>query len=113
MATPTTSWIRDSGVVIETTTDVLIDELGNFFVDELGNNLLDSVSTDGEALAHSWNAIPDSITSWADSFEATITEVTLTTVQGDTRTTVQGDTRTMLTSAPNIQNTTSWSTDEY
>lgn len=113
MATPTTSWIQDSGVVIETTTDVLIDELGNFFVDEFGNNLLDSTSTDGESLAHGWNAIPESITSWADSFEARISEVTLTTAHGDTRSTVQGDNRTMLTSSPNIQTTTSWSIDEY
>lgn len=113
MATPTTKWIRDSGTVVETTTGVLVDELGNFFVDESGNNLLDSVSTDGEVLAHAWNAIADSTTSWADSFEARISVSTRTTVQGDTRTTVQGDTRTALTSEPNIQNTTSWSNDEY
>lgn len=113
MTTPTTAWIRDSGTVIETTTDVLIDELGNFFVDESGNNLLDSVSTDGEVLAQAWNAISENTTIWADSNEPRISEATLTTVQGDTRTTVQGDTRTMLTSSPNIQNTTSWSADEY
>ena len=113
MAAPTTQWIRDSGTVIETTTDVLIDELGNFFVDEFGDNLLDSVSTDGEVLAHAWNAIAENTTGWADSFEARMSTATRTTVQGDTRTTVQGDTRTVLTSDENIQNTTSWSVDEY
>lgn len=113
MVQPTTAWIRDSGTIIESTTDVLIDELGNIFVDESGNNLLDSVSTDGEVLAHAWNAIADPTTGWADSFEARISEATRTTVQGDTRTTVQGDTRTALVSDPNIQNTTSWSLDEY
>ena len=113
MTAPTTLWIRDSGTIVETTTDVLIDESGNFFVDESGNNLLDSVSTDGEVLAHTWNAISESTTSWADSFEARISEATRTTVQGDTRTTAQGDTRTALISDPNIQNTTSWTEDEY
>lgn len=113
MTAPTTQWIRDSGTVVETTTDVFIDELGNFFVDESGNNLLDSVSTDGEVLAHAWDAISDPTTSWADSFEARISEVTRTTVQGDTRTTVQGDTRIATISDTNQQNPTSWSTDEY
>lgn len=111
--TPTTTWIRDSGTVVETTTDVLIDELGGFFVDELGDNLLDSVSTDGDALAHSWDEDSIPTTTWADSFEARISDATRTTVQGDTRTTVQGDTRTVLTSDPNRQNPTSWSEDEY
>lgn len=113
MTTPTTLWIRDSGTVVETTTDVLVDELGNFFVDESGNNLLDSASTDGEVQAHAWNAIAESNTLWADSFEARISEATRTTVQGDTRTTVQGDTRAVLYSDPNIQNVTSWTGDEY
>lgn len=113
MTAPTTLWIRDSGTIVEATTDVLIDESGNFFVDESGNNLLDSVSTDGEVLAHTWNAISDSTVAWADSFEARISEATRTTIQGDTRTTVQGDTRTALISDLNIQNATAWTEDEY
>lgn len=111
--TPVTAWIKDSGTVISITTDVLVDELGNFFVDESGNNLLDSVSTDGNALSASWAGDDDNLTSWADSFEARITEATRTTVQGDTRTTVQGDTRIALTSAVNRQNPATWSEDEY
>lgn len=111
--TPTTAWIRDSGTVVETTTDVLIDELGNFFVDELGNNLLDSVSSDGNVLPASWNEDASETTAWANSFEARISEATRTTVQGDTRTTVQGDTRTLLTSSANRQNPATWSEDEY
>lgn len=113
MSQPTTQWIRDSGRVVEQSTAVLVDELGNFFVDELGNNLLDSVSTDGEVLAQAWSAISETTTTWADSYEARISTATRTTVQGDTRTTVQGDTRIALTSDPNIQNTTSWTEDEY
>lgn len=113
MSQPTTLWTRDNGTVTEPSTDVLVDELGNFFVDESGNNLLDSSSTDGEVLAQVWSAISETTTRWADSHEARISEATLVTVQGDTRTTVQGDTRVMLISDANIQNTTSWSADEY
>lgn len=111
--TPRTAWIRDSGTVITTTTDVLVDESGNFFVDESGNNLLDSLSTDGNALAHSWDSIADSTTTWAAAFEPRISTDTRTTAQGDTRTTAQGDTRTALTSAANREPLTTWTEDEY
>lgn len=110
--TPKTAWIRDSGTVIETTTDVLVDELGDFFVDEDGYNLLDSVSTDGEALAHSWDSDSETTTQWANSFEAISTESTRTTVAGDTRTTVQGDTRVAGVSEANRQPNTAW-IEEY
>lgn len=115
MAAPTTQWIRDSGTVIELTTDVLIDESGNFFIDELGGNLLDSVSTDGEVLAHAWNAIAESTTMWANDFGANLPdgESTRTTAQGDTRVTAQGDTRITSESQANTITPTAWSEDEY
>lgn len=115
MATPTTQWIRDSGTVIELTTDILIDELGNLFVDELGNNLLDSVSTDGEVLAHAWNAIAEPTTNWADVFgnNLPLAQSTRTTAQGDTRVTAQGDTRVTSESQPNTVTPTGWTEDEY
>lgn len=115
MPAPTTQWIRDSGVTIEASTDVLIDELGIFFVDESGNNLLDSVSTDGEVLAHAWNAITESSVSWANVFGNNLPAIqsTRTTAQGDTRTTAQGDTRVTSESQPNTVIPTIWTEDEY
>lgn len=113
--TPKTAWVRDRGTIVETNTDVLIDESGNFLVDENGDNLLDSPTSDGYYSGHSWidNTDEEINTSWANSFEARISTSTRTTVQGDTRTTVQGDTRTALVSDANIQNPTSWGEDEY
>lgn len=115
MAAPTTQWIRDSGTVVEATTDVLIDELGNFFVDESGNNLLDSISTDGVALPHSWNAIAESATAWANVFGNNLPESSedRVTAQGDTRVTAQGDTRVTSESQPNTVTPTAWTQDEY
>lgn len=115
MATPTTQWIRDSGTVIETTTAVLIDELGNFFVDELGNNLLDSVSTDGEVLAHAWSAIAEPTSAWSDVYGNNVPQEARTrvTAQGDTRVTAQGDRRVTSTSRPNTVTPTGWTQDEY
>lgn len=115
MPAPATQWIRDSGVTIEASTDVLIDELGNFFVDESGNNLLDSVSTDGEVLAHTWNAIAESDVAWANVFGNNLptTQSTRTTAQGDTRTTAQGDKRVTSESQPNTVIPTTWTEDEY
>lgn len=111
--TPTTAWTRDNGTVIEESTAILVDESGNYFVDELGNNLLDSVSTDGNALAHEWDAIPETTTTWANSFEPRTSLATRITAQGDTRVTAQGDTRVARVSEPNRQPLTSWSQDEY
>jgi hypothetical protein len=115
MTTPTTHWIRDSGSVIETTTDVLIDELGNFFVDESGSNLLDSVSTDGEVLASAWAAIAEPNTAWANVLGNNFPDAVATrmTAQGDTRTTAQGDIRVTSESQPNIEAPTAWTEDEY
>ncbi len=117
MATPTTQWIRDRGTTVETSTDVLIDELGNYFVDELGNNLLDSPSSDGVYPGHAWAANTDEMTntSWADVFGGNIPlgAYTRTTVQGDTRTTVQGDTRVTSDGQSNNVTPTSWGSDEY
>lgn len=115
MATPTTKWIRDSGTVVETTTGVLVDELGNLFVDESGNNLLDSVSTDGEALAHAWDATAATNTAWANVFgnNLPLDQATRVTAQGDTRTTAQGDTRVTSESQANTVTPTLWTEDEY
>lgn len=119
--TPTTLWVRDDGTVVEVTTDVLIDELGNFFVDENGDNLLDSVSTDGEAPNTSWDSEDILALLWADSNEPLSSEYTRVTAQGDTRVTAQGDTRTTAQgdtriayiSISNRQPSTAWSEDEY
>jgi len=99
--TPKTSWIKDNGTTISITTDIFIDESGNFFVDELGNNLLDTVSTYGNALAHSWNKDDDPTTSWSNSFETTAIVYTRTTVSGDIRVTERGDTRVSNNSGAN------------
>lgn len=115
MTAPTTQWIRDSGTVVETSTDVLVDELGNFFVDELGNNLLDSVSTDGGALAHAWEDLSGVTTTWAKVFGSNLPNgrATRTTAQGDTRVTAQGDTRVTSDSLSNTVTPTAWTEDEY
>lgn len=111
MVAPTTQWIRDNGSVVETTTGILVDELGNNFVDELGNNLLDSVSTDGEVLAHAWNAISDTTTGWSDVLGGSLPtdQVIRVTEQGDTRTTAQGDTRVTSASQAEALPVNAWS----
>jgi ribonuclease BN (tRNA processing enzyme) len=110
--TPTTSWIKDNGTTISITTDVLIDESGNFFVDESGNNLLDTVSTDGNAPAHSWNEDDAPTTSWSNSFVVTSTARRIT-ISNDVRVTISGDTRVSNVSNQNKKPNTSWSEDEY
>jgi len=115
--TPTTQWIRDHGTIVETSTDVLIDELGSFFVDELGNNLLDSASSDGVYAGHAWaaNTAEAVNTGWSNVFgnNTPLGAMTRTTVQGDTRTTVQGDTRVTSEGQSNNVTPTAWGSDEY
>lgn len=111
--TPKTSWVRDKGVVIVTTTDIFIDELGNFFIDENGDNLLDSISTDGNAPAHDWDNIDNIDTSWSNSFEVKSTVSRRITVDNNVRVTENGDTRVSNNSDKNKKSNTQWSEDEY
>ena len=115
--TPKTSWIKDNGTTLETTTDVLVDESGNFFVDESGNNLLDSVSTDGDALSHSWaNTDQSTAVQWIDALNndlASNADVERETESGVTRITEQGTTRILEDGANRLQQPTSWTEDEY
>ena len=116
--TPKTSWIRDSGVVIEATTDVLVDELGNLFVDEFGNNLLDSVSTDNGDSNISWSELADNNTNWAVSTESLSEIANRVTESGDVRVTMLGSNLTSIIISNNkklpnswsitVENTTSW-----
>lgn len=113
--TPKTTWIRDSGTIVETTTGIMIDESGNFFVDELGFNLLDSISSDGETLPVDWDSELETTTSWANVLGGNIPlgANTRTTAQGDTRTTAQGDTRITSEGQSNDTTPTAWGSDEY
>jgi hypothetical protein len=115
MPAPVTQWIRDKGTIIQATTDVLVDELGNFFVDESGNNLADSLSTDGVNPAHSWSGSADPATQWAQVLGNNLPRerAQRTTAQGDVRITAQGDTRVTSKSQSNIHAPTSWTEDEY
>lgn len=110
--TPRTAWIRDSGEVIRTTTDVLVDESGNFFVDESGNNLLDSVSTDGYSPETSWNDESTGAVMWAEAHEPLSGTYSRTTAQGDTRTTAQGNTRTLYASSVNRSLPHTWNDED-
>lgn len=110
--TPRTAWIRDSGEVITTTTDVLVDESGNFFVDESGNNLLDSVSTDSYSPETSWNDESIGAVMWAEAHGPIADLYNRTTAQGDTRTTVQGDTRVLNSSSVNRSLPHTWNDED-
>lgn len=111
--TPITSWIKDSGVVIDTEVSYLTDELGNYLVDETGAYLQDSISTDGNQSPHDWNDTEENTTMWANATEDQAQTSTRTTAQDDTRTTVQGDTRISITGESTVKKPTGWTTDEY
>lgn len=110
--TPRSAWIKDSGVVIEPSLALLVDEDGAFLVDENGSFLLDSVSTDGNVNSASWNAEDNIESLWANALESIATLSTRTTQQGDTRVTQQGDTRVSYHASGNIHApAASWNED--